>query len=272
MCKNPAIVIIAKRGSGKTWVCRSLLSYFRNYPVGVIISRTERTDPFFSRFFPDAFIHNKYTPQLFQNIVARQHAIREKAKQKLQEGKRIDTRLFLLMDDCLSDSKTWEKDEALKEILFNGRHLDITYVLTMQEPMGIVPSLRSNFDYVFFMYTDNYTELKKYYEHYTGMFPSLMAFKEVYDKLTENYGCMVIKKREAGRELNQKVFHFKASNISIPMIGCQQLKKYNEKNFDSNWQEKMFDNKFNINSYVKKRGFEPFEVEKIDKTGKPKFD
>lgn len=37
MVQNPSICMIAKRGSGKSWVCRSLLKHFRYYPGGAII-------------------------------------------------------------------------------------------------------------------------------------------------------------------------------------------------------------------------------------------
>lgn len=272
MCANPAIVIITKRGGGKTWVCRSLLNRFRDIPVGIIISHTEKTDPFFQNFFPDAFIYNVYKPAIFQKIIARQVAIREKAAQKAKQGKKLDTRILLLMDDCLSNSKDWSKDEALKEILFNGRHLDITYILTMQAPLGIIPELRTNFDYVFLLYTDNFNEQKKFFDHYTGMFPNFNAFKEVYDRLTENYGVMVIKKREAGRAIEDKVFHYKASKISPAMIGCRQMKKYHDRNYDPEWLKKSFQNTFDINSFVKKRNVGIFDVEKLDKSGKPSFD
>lgn len=273
MCSNPAIIIIAKRGSGKTWVCRSLLNRYRDIPVGVIISHTEKTDPFFQEFFPDAFIYNEYKPQIFKKILARQLAIREKAAAKLKMGKKIDTRILLLMDDCLSNSKDWAKDESLIEILFNGRHYDITYILTMQAPLGITPQLRTNFDYVFLLYTDNFNEIKKLYDHYTGMFPNLVAFKEVYDKLTENYGVMVVKKRDASsRDLASKIYHFKASNINPAMIGCRQMRKFHERNYDKEWARKAIRGEFDMGLFQKKRNVNPINVEIVNKEGKPKYD
>jgi hypothetical protein len=273
MCKNPAIIIITKRGGGKTWVCRSLLEHFRDIPVGIIISHTEKTDPFFSNFFPPAFIYDEYKPQIFQRILARQSAIQEKSHMKNKFGKKIDTRLLLLMDDCLSNSKEWSKDESLKEILFNGRHYDITYILAMQSPMAITPELRENFDYAFLLYTDNFSQQKKLFDHYTGMFPTFNAFKEVYDKLTENYGVMVIKKRDvSSRSISDKIFHFKAKNINPRIIGCKQMVHFNKNNFDPSWFKKRTQHLFDINSVVKRRNSCLIDVEKIDVAGKAKYD
>ena len=62
LVENPAIVMIAKRASGKSWVCRAILKHFRDIPVGIIIAPTERmaNPPFYSAFFPDSYIHYDY--------------------------------------------------------------------------------------------------------------------------------------------------------------------------------------------------------------------
>lgn len=270
LCENPSIVIVTPRGGGKSWLCRIFLNHFRDFPAGAIISHSEKSAPFFQTFFPDTFIYNKYKPNTFQKIIVRQIKIIEKAKRKAAQGKKIDTRIFLLMDDCLSDSKTWSKDKALCEILYDGRHLDITYILTMQQPMAIPPDLRANFDYVLFLYNDNMTELKKYYEHYTSMFPTFAAFKEVYDKLTVDHGVMVIKKRNAGPTISDKVFHYKSSEIHPQTIGCKQLIRFHKNNYDADWLQKSFNNQFDINTFITRRNTVPFAVQKVDYYGNSK--
>jgi hypothetical protein len=270
LCSNPAIVVIAKRGSGKTWVCRSLLNHLKSIPIGIIISKSEKTDPFFQDFFPDAFIYDEYEPIIFKKVLSRQMKIREKAKAKLKQGKVIDTRLFLLMDDCLSDSKTWSKDENLKDILYNGRHYDITYILTMQYPMGVPPDLRANFDYIFLLYIDNTDEQTKLYKYYTGMFPTLSAFKQVFLRLTDNYGVMVVVKRGAGRNLNEKIYHYKSTSISPKMLGCRQLIKYHEANYNKNWMKQTDQNDFDPSSWLNKKN--NLYIKKLDEHGKQKFD
>lgn len=264
MPKNPAIVIVAKRGSGKTWVCRSLLEHLHDYPVGIIISHTERIDPFFGDFFPDTFIYNKYDAIIFKKILARQVYIKEKAEAKRKEGKTIDTRLFLMMDDCLSGNKEWGKDENLKEILFNGRHYDITYILTMQAPLAITPELRSNFDLVMLLDTDVRKEQEKYNENYTGIFPNFNAFKRVYDKLTADHGVMVVVKRGTnGSDITNKIYHYKAHESHPSMLGCKQFIRYHKKNYDKEWRKKLLANmlQFDINDLVKQRNTQQFKVD-----------
>ena len=72
------------------------------------------------------------------------------------------------------------------ELLFNGRHYQLMYMLTMQFPLGITPELRCNFDYIFLLADDNTSNIKRMYEHYAGMFPDFNSFKQVFTQLTKN--------------------------------------------------------------------------------------
>ena len=86
-------------------------------------------------------------------------------------GKIIDPRTYIVMDDCLSSKGSWMRDKPILELLFNGRHYEIMYILTMQFPLGIPPDLRVNFDYIFLMAEDTLSNLKRIFDHYAGCFP-----------------------------------------------------------------------------------------------------
>src|SRR5665647_150559 len=96
------------------------------------------------------------------------------------------------MDDCLASKGSWMRDEKIKEIFMNGRHYKIMYILTMQFPLGIQPELRANFDYIFLLADDQQSNIKRMYDHYAGMFPTLDAFRQVFHQLTSNYGLSLI--------------------------------------------------------------------------------
>jgi hypothetical protein len=179
MVENPAIVMIAKRASGKSWVCRAILKHFRDIPVGIIIAPTERmaNPPFYSAFFPDSYIHYEYKSETIEKLLYRQDIMIEKMMDREKENIVIDPRAFILMDDCLSKKGSWMKDQPIMELLFNGRHYRLMYLLTMQFPLGITPELRCNFDYIFLLAEDFYSNLKRLYDHYAGMFPTFDAFR-----------------------------------------------------------------------------------------------
>ena len=57
MVSDPAIVMIAKRGSGKSYIVRDIMYHYRHIPGGVVIAPTDRVNPFYRMFFPDLYIH-----------------------------------------------------------------------------------------------------------------------------------------------------------------------------------------------------------------------
>jgi len=267
MVENPAIVMIAKRASGKSWVCRAILKHFRDIPVGLIIAPTEKmaNPAFYSDFFPDTYIHYEYDSALINKLLVRQDHMIEKQKQKAKKNKIIDPRAFILMDDCLSKKSSWMKDQPIMELLFNGRHYRLMYILTMQFPLGITPELRCNFDYIFLLAEDIYSNLKRLYEHYAGMFPTFESFRKVFSVLTDDFGSMVIVNRGARANFLEKIYWYKADNDKVAMMGCDQFVKYHKDNYDENWRRKRKD--FNIYDLCgKKSGETNLKVAKISHT------
>lgn len=241
MAEHPAIVMIAKRASGKSWVCRSILKHFKNIPVGVIISPTERmaNPPFFSDFFPDLYIHYAYKPELIEKILYRQKLMIDKQKCKQKNGGNVDPSGFILMDDCLASKGSWAKDAGIMELFFNGRHYRLMYILTMQFPLGITPELRCNFDYIFLLAEDVQSNKVRIYNHYAGMFPNFDSFNLVFSDLTKDYGAMVIVNRGVREKLTDKVFWYKADNDPIDgLIGCKQFVNNHKLNYDEDWERK----------------------------------
>jgi hypothetical protein len=236
---NPAIVMIAKRGSGKSWICRDIMNNL-GIQSGIVISPTDKLDPFYKNFFPDTFIYHKYENHVIERLLYRQELLAEKNEKNKKENKKmIDDRAFIVMDDCLSSKGTWMRDEAISNLLYNGRHYHLTYILTMQYPLGITPELRCNFDYVFIMAEDNISNLKRIYEHYAGMFPSFDIFKSVFSQLTANYGAMVINNRGSRTNFLDKIFWYKAKNLdNMTMIGTKQFIEFHNQNYNMQWKKK----------------------------------
>lgn len=264
MVLNPSICMIAKRGSGKSWVCRSILKHYKHLPCGLIISPTDEMNSFYGNFFPDLYIHYEYKSEILINLFNRQKDIIKKCKYYFEKQKKVDPRSFLLMDDCMAEGNVWKKDKQILQIFYNGRHYGIMFILTMQEPLGIPPSLRSNIDYVFILFTDFYTNQKKIFEHYAGMFPTFDFFRQVFLQLTDDYGCMVIVNRGAKRNLIEKIFYYKAiDDEKMVDIGCKQFRQYHNYNYNKHYDDE--DKKFDINDYGPKSNKPTINVNKIKK-------
>ncbi|AYV78256.1 MAG: packaging ATPase [Edafosvirus sp.] len=264
MCRNPSIVMIAKRGCGKSWVCRAILKHFYDFPVGVIIAPTDKMSCFYGNFFPDLFIHYKYESKIIERLLYRQEMMIDKKKEKKKIKRKVDPRAFIVMDDCLSKKGTWMKDQPILELLFNGRHYELMYILTMQYPLGISPELRGNFDYIFLLAEDFHSNLKRIYDHYAGMFPTFDSFRQVFAQLTEDFGCMVVVNRGARKNFLEKVFWYKAPDIEIANMGCQQFRDYHDRNYDKEWRKKQ--KKMDLTEYClkKKKDRGTLKVNKVD--------
>lgn len=267
MVINPSILMIAKRGGGKSWITRSIVHKYKDIPVAVIISPTEKNNPFFSEFFPPTFIFDRYDPNTIKKIIYRQNTIIRKKREKETQGKFIDPRILIVMDDCLASKCDWAKDQQMLEFLFNGRHIQITYILTMQFPLGISPELRTNFDYVFLLADDTTSNVKRIYDHYAGMFPDFNTFRTVFNQLTENFGAMVIKNRGERKTILDKISFYKAPDLkNVPLeFGCTQFRTFHKKNFNEKWDEKKFQLDYNEYLFDKKKSRSKIDVKKLFK-------
>jgi len=216
IASDKVVVMIGKRETGKSVLVKDLLYQHRDLPIGTVISPTEAANKFFGNMVPSIFIHHDYTPELVDNVVKRQKKMQiaaDKHKALHQGGggkvKNIDQRAFLILDDCMYD-EAWKKDKNIRLLFCNGRHYKIMFVITMQYPLGISPTLRTQIDYVFILRENNITNRKRIYENYAGMFPTYDVFSQVMDQCTENFECLVINNNAKSNRLEDQVFWYKA--------------------------------------------------------------
>mgnify|MGYP006426866535 CR=1 FL=1 len=268
MCHNPSIAIIAKRNSGKSWVCRNILRHLdevHKIPGGCVIAPTDEMNSFYSAFFPNTYIHYKYRSETLAKILSRQKYMKGKSVEKKKAGKKLDPRAFLIMDDCLGTKGSWVNDEEMTKVFFNGRHYDLTYILTMQFPLGIKPEFRTNFDYIFLLAEDFTSNRKRIFDHYAGMFPDFKIFNYIFSQMTKDYCCMVVLNQGAAENFMDKIYWYKAKNIEEKdeLIGCKQFRDFHNKNFNPTWNED--DDIIDINKILTKRGKTlDFKIDKVE--------
>ena len=235
---DKVVVLIGKRDTGKSFLCKDILYHHQEIPVGQVISGTEGANQFYSKIVPKLFIHDEFKADIIQNMLKRQKMLIEKNFQSGENGI-VDPRAFLILDDCLYDN-TWAKDKWMRSVFMNGRHYKLLFLLTMQYALGIPPNLRTNIDYVFILRENYVSNRKRLYDHYAGMFPNFEMFCQVMDQCTENYECLVINNNAKSNKLTDQVFWYKAEERPDFKIGADSYwafskEKYsNEETFDDN--------------------------------------
>ena len=236
MVDHAAIVMIAKRASGKSYIVRDICYHMRNLPGGVVIAPTDRMNSFYKFFFSDLYIHYDIKESILKKILERQLLMIEKSKEKAKIGKKVDPSAILIMDDCLAKKKQWGKDENIFEILMMGRHYKLTYILTMQTPIGIHPDLRLNFDYVFLLKEDSAINKKKLWENYASIFEDMYSFNRVFSECTKNHRSMVIDNRKPADRINEKIFWFKAKKREFH-FGSGRFRDLHKRYYDPSYMK-----------------------------------
>ena len=259
---DKVVVFIGKRETGKSFLVKDLLWHHRDLPVGTVISGTEGANQFYSKTVPPIFIHDEYTPEIINNFVKRQKKLVNKQVKGDPEYRNIDTRAFLILDDCLYDN-SWVKDKNIRALFMNGRHYKAFFIITMQYALGIPPNLRTNVDYVFVLREPYNSNRKKLFEQYCGMFPNYEFFCNVMDQCTENFECLVINNNAKSNKLEDQVFWYKAEPHPDFRLGADILWKQASamQQDDSDDDEDNGDFLSKYNNGKRKKGMQ-FEVKK----------
>ena len=250
--KGPVVVLIGKRDTGKSFLVRDLLYYQQEIPIGTVISGTEEGNGFYAKMVPRIFVHNEYNTAIIENVLKRQRTVLKQIKHEMETYKRstIDPRAFVILDDCLYDS-TWTRDKMMRLLFMNGRHWKVMLVITMQYPLGIPPTLRTNIDYVFILRENYIANRKRIYDNYAGMFPTFESFCQVMDQCTENYECLVINNNSKSNKLQDQVFWYKADGHNDFRLGSKEFWELSKGMKDEDEEEAYDPNK------SKKRGAGP---------------
>jgi hypothetical protein len=250
--KGPVVVLIGRRDTGKSFLVRDLLHYHQDIPIGTVISGTEEGNGFYGKLVPKLFIHNEYNTAIIENILKRQKSVLKQIKKEIETFKKstIDPRAFVILDDCLYDN-TWARDKMMRLLFMNGRHWKIMLIITMQFPLGVPPTLRTNIDYVFILREPYISNRKRIYENYAGMFPTFESFCQVMDQCTENFECLVINNNSKSNKLQDQVFWYKADAHNDFKLGSKEFWDLSKQINDDDEEEQYDPNN------VKKRGQGP---------------
>jgi hypothetical protein len=230
MSDDRVCVFIGKRNTGKSTLVKDIMFHKKHIPAGIVLSGTEEGNHFYGEFIPDLFVYGEYDRDAIERVISRQRKIVG------TRGKSIYNGAFMLLDDCMYDSK-FLKDTCIRQCFMNGRHYNIFFMLTMQYVMDLPPALRANVDYVFILRENIIQNREKLYKSFFGIFPSFDMFSKVMDACTENYECLVLDNTVKSNKITDCVFWYKAKvrtgfRVGSPNLWKLHSKMYNPKYLD----------------------------------------
>lgn len=214
---GPTIVMIGKRGTGKSTVISSLLyNKHKIIPVGVVFSGTEENTGFYGQYFPDVFVYNDLNVPALEDFVKREKKVTKHLANPWS---------MCLLDDCSAEAKLL-KTPLFQEIFKNGRHYQLMFILSLQYCLDIPPNIRTNIDFVFIMREPILKNRKKIFENFASIIGDFELFCLLMDELTEEYSCMVIDNTTKGNDWQDCVFWYKASPPPSFKFGCAEYQAF----------------------------------------------
>jgi len=198
---DKTLLVIGKRGSGKsTFIADVLHAKKDRIGSAVIISGTEESNGFFSKFVPSVFIHNEYNSEILAKIFERQ-------KSMIKTGSAQP--VLLVLDDCMYD-KSFFKCPVFRALMLNGRHYKLFTIISTQYALDVPPFARSNFDYCIVYRDPIKSNRERLYKQFFGIFPSMAEFNDVYDACSENFECLVLDQTSRSNNISDCVYWYKA--------------------------------------------------------------
>jgi hypothetical protein len=222
----PTIVVIGKRGSGKSTLIADLLWYMRRIPMFICMSGTEEGNGFYGKHMHPLLIHGEYKKDIVSSLIRQQ---KDKLKKCIKAGIEPDSRpdlgTGLLLDDC-GFNKRIMNQEDIRLLFMNGRHWKICFIVSLQYMMGIPPDLRTNIDFVFCLRENIVANQKRLYDNFFGCFKKFSHFQEAFNECTNNYECLVLDNTSKSTKVEDCVFYYKATPNRDYKLGSKDLWSY----------------------------------------------
>ena len=195
------ILMIGRRGSGKSTLIRDVMFHMRNkLDFGVAMSPTEESNQAFSSYVPNSCIYADYTPGVLDVLIKTQRTQVKKGKYR---------NVYLLMDDCAFDRKVL-LSTTMKQLMYNGRHSKITFCYSVQYLVDFPAALRSQVDYVFCLKDNVMTSKEKLWKFFFGMFGDFRDFNKTFSACTEGFDCIVLDNNAKSNNVADCVFWYRA--------------------------------------------------------------
>lgn len=188
------IQIIGKRSTGKTTLAKELINKFietKNVQKTIIFTQTKNC----YKESDNVIVLNDYTVHLEQII----------------KNQVIDrTPKTLVFDDCFY-ANSINNNNAIREMLLNGRHYNLYVIIITQYGLGFKPELRCQFDLIFVFRDDYISNIKRLYEYYFGMIPKFKDFNDLIKELQE-FECLVVNNTTKTNNLKDIITYYKSTN------------------------------------------------------------
>lgn len=211
------VLIVGRRGSGKSTILRNIMYSKRHIPMGLACSGTEEGNGFFSDFLPSTFVYKGYNSGAVQRLIERQQSYPKESKPNV----------FCVLDDCMFEPGVLKRVE-MRDMFMNGRHYNAFFCTTCQFMMDVPTYARGNVDVIFVCRETQIGNRKRLWEQYFGQIP-FPAFCKLLDATTQDYEVLVLDNRVQTNKPEEMYFYFKARTDIPPFrVGSKAFWRFHE--------------------------------------------
>ena len=208
---HSVIVVIGKRGSGKSVILRSIMHAKRHIPLGICVSGTEEGNRAYSGSngpIPAEFVFSEFNERAIERLVDRQ-------KKLLNANKPVSS-AFIILDDVMYDPKVM-RTKIMRELFLNGRHFKLLLILSCQYLIDVPTYARGNTDWVVCLREPIISNRQKMYKFFGGVLPDYNRFASLLDQTTQNYESLVINQTGTSNSA-EDVFYWYRAQFPLPVF------------------------------------------------------
>lgn len=217
MKDGAVILVIGRRGTGKSTLIADLMSYKRDIKRGVCVSATEKQNGFYKQHVPPCFVFDEYEDGILESLFEMQ------SKVKGITGNVEPA--FCILDDVLYD-RAFVKSKQARKLFMNGRHDKIFCIVACQYITDLPPSLRSQIDYVIALRDPIRANRERLYNLFAGQFPTFEAFDHVFQACTSGHEALVLDQNSLSYDLGDSVFFYLSTPGLQYRIGAEEYWRF----------------------------------------------
>ena len=188
--QNKALIIIAKRNSGKSVLIKYLVKdaiKYNDFHKIFVISSTNTINKFYNDIIPNNCIFEKYNEEWTNTLIDKMSEINQSKTKQSDKPYNV----LLILDDMGSDM-SFHNSKSIKKLYTRGRHSFISVICVGQMLHHVSPLMRNNSDWIITGQL-NASNIDLLCDEYRVPIIEKRDFVKLYKKSTTAYNFFVIK-------------------------------------------------------------------------------
>lgn len=202
MPRNASVFIYGMRRSGKSVLCKDIMSHFQDIPNCVVVNEPTYLDyqEYDKVVSPKQLVYDTYNKSVVGNILKHQ---------ELDDSKET----MVVLDSPYFDPRQWKTDEITKRFTDVSRNHNMFFILaTRYFYSPAIYEAYTNFDYIFLFKDIIPANQRRLFNVLKKHIPSFEVFKYLLELATDDHGCLVIDLRNKTSNWEERVYHYRVSD------------------------------------------------------------